>query len=80
MADPSWKPGEFERYLEFFHLRALRAANQGRIDAALLATDYTPYLDKQNELRALVRDTQQKLLPPDEDYPDSEVVKNVGNW
>ena len=75
-----WAAGEKERYLEFFRLRALRQRTRLELERSLLATDPAPYLALQDDYAALIRDARQRELPPEEEFPDSEVVKNHNIW
>lgn len=75
-----WVAGEDARYLEFFRLRALRQRKRIELEQALLATNPAPYLALQDNFAALVRDARQRELPPEEEFPDSEVVKNHNIW
>ena len=78
--DPTWIEGEQERYLEFFRLRTARAHYQVMLEQALMPVSSVPYQEAQLSFRALVRDTEERRRPPDEEFEDSKVVKNVGNW
>jgi hypothetical protein len=71
-----WIPGEQERYLAYFERRALRMRKRLELERAMTPPSMQPYHDAQCYFRALVRDTAQRQLPADEDFPDSKVIVN----
>ena len=68
----AWAAGELERYLHFFEQRAQRIEHRAMVETAMLAPS-GPFLAVQANFGALIWDYQQRQLPAEEEFEESEV-------